>query len=79
MLIHEAWYCWHEALWQNRLSHALPAEGPLLLHKATRSRLAVDVVFGPPTPIMQHQAKALQLQLLARHMARWAPSPGVIT
>ena len=71
-LVHEAWYCWHQTLWQNRLSHVLPAQGPLLLQGASRSRLAADVVGGSPTPIMHHQAKALQLQLLVRHLARYA-------
>lgn len=69
-LIHEAWFCWHQALWQNRLCKVLPAQGPLLLHGASRSRLAVDIVCASPTPIMHHQAKALQLQLLTRHLAR---------
>ncbi|KAL0049173.1 hypothetical protein WJX82_008148 [Trebouxia sp. C0006] len=69
-LVHEAWYSWHQALWHNRLAHAVPANGPLLLQGATRSRLAADVVFASATPILHHQAKALQLQLLVRHMAR---------
>lgn len=71
-LVHEAWYSWHQALWHNRLAHAVPANGPLLLQAATRSRLAADVVFASATPILHHQAKALQLQLLVRHMARSA-------
>ena len=71
-LVHEAWYSWHQALWHNRLAHTVPANGPLLLQGATRSRLAADVVFASATPILHHQAKALQLQLLVRHMARYA-------
>ncbi len=71
-LVHEAWYSWHQALWHNRLAHTVPANGPLLLHGATRSRLAADVVSASATPILHHQAKALQLQLLVRHMARYA-------
>ena len=71
-LVHEAWYSWHQGLWGTRLSLVAPVEGPLLLHAATRSRLGADVVAGgAATPIMQHQAKALQLQLLVRHMARY--------
>ena len=71
-LVHEAWYSWHQALWHNRLAHTVPANGPLLLQGATRSRLAADVVFASATPILHHQAKALQLQMLVRHMARYA-------
>ena len=71
-LIQEAWYSWHLTLWHNRLAHAVPANGPLLLQGATRSRLAADVVSASATPILHHQAKALQLQLLVRHMARYA-------
>jgi len=73
-LIHEAWYSWHQALWHNRLAHTLLANGPLLLQGASRSRLAADVVSASATPILHHQAKALQLQLLVRHMARYASS-----
>ena len=73
-LIHEAWYSWHQALWHNRVAHTVPAIGPLLLQGATRSRLAADVVSASATPILHHQAKALQLQLLVRHMARYASS-----
>lgn len=69
-LMHEAWYSWHASLWQNRLCLLLPTTGPGLLHSACRSRLAADVVAAPSTPIVHHQAKALQLQLLVRHMAR---------
>ncbi|KAL0028971.1 hypothetical protein WJX77_009058 [Trebouxia sp. C0004] len=69
-LVHEAWYSWHQALWHNRLAHTVPANGPLLLQGATRSRLAADVVSAAATPILYHQAKALQLQLLVRHMSR---------
>lgn len=69
-LLHEAWFSWHASLWQNRLCHVVPTAGPALLHSATRSRLAADVVAAASTPIVHHQAKALQLQLLVRHMAR---------
>lgn len=69
-LLHEAWYSWHTSLWQNRLCGALPTAGAGLLHNASRSRLAADVAAGTATPIMHHQAKSLQLQLLVRHMAR---------
>lgn len=70
-LVHEAWYSWHSSLWQNRLCHMLPTAGAGLLHSASRSRLAADITAGSAiTPIMHHQAKALQLQLLVRHMAR---------
>lgn len=69
-LVHEAWYSWHASLWQNRLCLMLPTAGPGLLHSACRSRLAADVVAASSTPIVHHQAKALQLQLLVRHMTR---------
>ena len=69
-LMHEAWYSWHASLWQNRLCLVLPTAGPGLLHNACRSRLAADAVVASSTPIVHHQAKALQLQLLVRHMAR---------
>lgn len=69
-LVHEAWYSWHASLWQNRLCLLLPTAGPGLLHSACRSRLAADVVAASSTPIVHHQAKALQLQLLVRHMTR---------
>ncbi len=71
-LVHGAWYSWHQALWHNRLAYTVPANGPLLLQGATRSRLAADVVAASAMPILHHQAKALQLQLLVRHMARYA-------
>ena len=70
-LVHEAWFNWHTSLWQNRASHVLPVSGPVLLHGASRSRLAADVSSAAATPIMHHQAKALQLQLLVRHLARY--------
>ena len=69
-LVHEAWYSWHTSLWQNRLCLALPTAGAGLLHSASRVRLASDIAAGTATPIAHHQAKALQLQLLVRHMAR---------
>lgn len=69
-LLHEAWFSWHTSLWQNRASCVLPSSGPVLLHGASRSRLAADVFGAAATPIMHHQAKALQLQLLVRHLAR---------
>ena len=68
--MHEAWFSWHASLWQNRLCLVLPTAGPGLLHSACRSRLAADVVAASPTPIVHHQAKALQLRLLVRHMTR---------
>ena len=71
-LLHELWYKWHSSLWDNYLSTATDSEGPLLLHGAMRSRLAVKLVQGPATPIKHHQAKALQLQLLIRHLTRCA-------
>ena len=64
------WYKWHSSLWDNHLSTATDNQGPLLLHGAMRSRLAVKLVQGPASPIKQHQAKALQLQLLIRHLTR---------
>lgn len=70
-LLHELWYSWHASLWQNRLCLVLPTAGPALLHSACRNRLATDLVAASSsTPIVHHQAKALQLQLLVRHMAR---------
>ena len=63
---------WHEAVWHKQLSEATGAQGPLLLHGAAMSKLAVGLVQGPATPIKHHQAKAAQLQLLVRQLSRSA-------
>lgn len=73
-LIHQSCFNWHKALWQKQLCQATGVQGPLLLHGAVRSQLAVDVVQGAATPIKHHQAKAVQLQLLVRHLSRSAHS-----
>lgn len=69
-LIHEVWFKWHSALWSNRASAITGSQGPLLLHGAMRSRLEVDMAQGGVSPIKHHQAKALQLKLMIRHLTR---------
>ncbi|KAK9809153.1 hypothetical protein WJX72_010301 [[Myrmecia] bisecta] len=81
-LVHEMWFRWHSGLWDNTLCSAIPTAqlaGPLLMYQARRSVLASALLTGPPTTVMDRNARALQLRLAACHIGRWGTRGGAPT